>query len=250
MKDDFYNKLEPFYHLIFANWEDSIHNQAKQLEQIFKKHIDIQQDSILDVSCGIGTQSIGLALNGYKVTASDLSEDEISRAIKEAKKRGLQISFSVADMKKAYMHHKKEFDIVLSFDNSIPHLLSDEDILIAFKQFYLCTKKGGYCLISVRDYAKEDCTKSHIKPYGLRHENDRKYFLFQTWEFSNNNIYNVSMYIVEDTGKEICKTHVMRSKYYAVSIDILMNLLKDAGFSEVQRIDNQFYQPIIIGKKV
>ncbi|HJO93732.1 MAG TPA: class I SAM-dependent methyltransferase [Victivallales bacterium] len=249
MKDDFYNKLEPFYHLVFDNWEYSINNQAKQIKQIFKKYTDNHIKNILDVSCGIGTQSIGLASNGYKITASDFSENEINRAKKEAEKRNLDISFSVADMRYAYKHHKKEFDVVLSFDNSIPHLLNDEDILTAFKQFYLCTKHGGYCLISVRDYEKEDLTKTQIKTYGLREDKSKKYFLFQTWEFKKN-ICDISMYIIEDTGSKTCKTYVMRSKYYTVTIEVLINIIKKAGFTNIQRIDNMFYQPVIIGRKV
>lgn len=55
--------------------------------------------SILDVSCGIGTQSLGLSSKGYHVTASDLSFEEIQRAKQEAALRDLSVDFSVADMR-------------------------------------------------------------------------------------------------------------------------------------------------------
>jgi len=58
------------------------------------------------------------------------------------------------------------------------------------------------------------------------------------------------MYIVEDTGNDNCNTRVMRSQYYAVSIEVLMNIMQKAGFTDVSRIDDIFYQPIIIGKKL
>jgi 2-polyprenyl-3-methyl-5-hydroxy-6-metoxy-1,4-benzoquinol methylase len=42
--------------------------------------------TVLDVSCGIGTQTLGLAHRGILVTASDLSAGAISRARAEAQR--------------------------------------------------------------------------------------------------------------------------------------------------------------------
>ena len=132
---NFYTKLTPFYHLIYQDWEKSIENQAGRLDSIIKENWGDNVSSVLDVSCGIGTQSLGLAGLGYRVTASDLSPGAVERAKKEAEKRGLEISFSVADMREAYNHHAAQFDAVISCDNSVPHLLTDNEILTAFKQF-------------------------------------------------------------------------------------------------------------------
>ena len=55
------------------------------------------------------------------------------------------------------------------------------------------------------------------------------------------------MYFVEDSGGPDCITHVMRAKYYAVGTDKLMALMREAGFERVQRLDEAFYQPVIIG---
>lgn len=68
---------------------------------------------LLDVSCGIGTQSLGLAGLGYEVTASDLSAESVERAKREAEARELSISFSVADMRQAFERHGSGYDVVL-----------------------------------------------------------------------------------------------------------------------------------------
>ena len=70
-------------------------------------------------------------------------------------------------MRKAHDHHAREFDVVLSADNSVPHLPTDEHILAAFGQFFLCTRPGGGCIVTVRDYEKEDLSKQQVKPYGI-----------------------------------------------------------------------------------
>jgi hypothetical protein len=41
----------------------------------------------------------------------------------------------------------------------------------------------------------------------------------------------------------------MRSKYYAVGIPSLMKMMRDAGFDDVLRMDDRFFQPIIVGTK-
>ncbi|MDZ7723663.1 MAG: class I SAM-dependent methyltransferase [candidate division KSB1 bacterium] len=203
---------------------------------------------VLDVSCGIGTQALGLSTFGYDVTASDLSPEEVDRAKQEASKRGLSVAFSVADMRRAFDHHQRQFDVVISCDNSVPHLLSDEDILVAMKQFYKCTRPGGGCIITVRDYEKEDLTRQQVKPYGIREDNGIRWLLWQVWD-PHSPMYDVTMYFVEDRGEPICKTYALRAAYYAIGIPTIMALMQQAGFDDVRRLDDRFFQPMIIGTR-
>ena len=203
---------------------------------------------VLDVSCGIGTQSLGLAKLGYRVTASDVSPHAVKRAKKEAALRDLQITFRVADMRSAFKIHSKVFDIVISCDNSIPHLLTDNDILGAFRQLFSCTKPGGGCIISVRDYASEDKSENVLKVYGSKEENGINYILLQKWDWDQD-LYDLSMYVIEDDGCDYCKTHVMRSRYYAITTTKLIQLMSEAGFINAVRLDGVFFQPVIIGSR-
>jgi SAM-dependent methyltransferase len=201
---------------------------------------------VLDVACGVGTQSLGLAAQGYNVTGSDISPKAIERARSEAARRSLSIAFSVADMRAAHAHHAREFDVVLCADNSLPHLLSNEEISVALRQFFLCTRPGGLALISVRDYATLEHGGSQIKPYGVRHDGAVRYILFQIWEWRDT-LYDLSFYFVRDEGAGECNTEVARSTYYAVSISELVHLMEQAGFVDVRRIDDAFFQPLIVG---
>lgn len=245
----FYNDFSQYYHLIYDNWNESIKKQSQQLDSIIKEFINEEINTVLDVSCGIGTQSLGLAEMGYKVTGSDISEKEIKRAQSEAVKRGLEISFYVADMRNVFEQTKKEFDVIISCDNSVPHLLTDDDILKAFKQFYKSCKLNGGCIISVRDYEKEIIDGKIFKPYGIREFDGKLFIISQVWDCHYPR-YTTSMYIVEDNRHDKCRTHVMRTEYYAIKIPRLIELMQVAGFSRVERIDGRFFQPIILGRKV
>ncbi len=200
------------------------------------------------MACGIGTQSLGLAQLGYQLTASDLSPEEVTRARAEADKRQLNISFSVADMRETFQHHRQQFDLVIACDNAVPHLLSDDEIGVALQQFYACIRPGGGCLISVRDYENELGAGCEVRPYGVRDDEGKRYLVFQVWDWQGVH-YDVAMYFVEDHGSAECVTHVMRSRYYAVPTHTLIRLMQEVGFAEVKRIDDRFFQPVIAGKR-
>jgi SAM-dependent methyltransferase len=244
--EQFYDQLSPLYHLIYQDWEASIRRQAAALHGVIKQVWGDRVKTVLDVACGIGTQAIGLAALGYEVTASDLSPRSVERATREAAQRHLDIHCSVADMRQASTHHQRQFDVVIACDNAVPHLLSDAELVMAFQQFYRCTAPGGGCLISVRDYATMERSGTQVHSYDVRAVGDTRYILFQVWEFDGP-IYNLAMYCVEDTGGAECRTQVMRSQYYAVGIARLIELMGEAGFTRVHRIDDQFFQPLIVG---
>jgi SAM-dependent methyltransferase len=245
---DFYDKLAPLYHLIHQDWGASVRRQGEQLGAIAQREWGAHR-KVLDVSCGIGTQAIALALRGYSVTGSDLSPDAIARARREAAAWGVNIAFSVCDMRQAHLHHGCGFDIVVSGDNSLPHLLTDEDILIALKEMLACLSIGGGCIITVREYDGEERGRNLVKSYGARTENGKRYLLFQVWDFAGEH-YDLTFFIVEEdvlTGD--VNTRVARSRYYALSTVRLCELMRNAGFQNVRRIDGAFYQPVLVGTK-
>ena len=263
---DFYDKLAPFYHLIYPDWAASVDRQAATLDAVIKERMPDRKPhpnpllgkerekmpdapTVLDVACGIGTQALGLARLGYEVTASDLSPGSVDRARAEAARGGLSVTFDVADMRHAFDHWQRTFDVVVGLDNAVAHLLTDDDLLIAFRQMHAATKPGGVCLISCRDYAVEPTAGTHLKPYGMRVEDGVRYILWQVWEFvEGTSTYENSFYFVEDDGIE-AKTHVMRSIFHAVRLERLGELMAEAGFVNVERVDDRFFQPLLIGSK-
>jgi SAM-dependent methyltransferase len=247
--DDFYDRLAPIYHLIFPDWEASIDRQGEQLAGIIRERWGTGARSVLDVACGIGTQAFGLARRGFEVTASDLSAGAIARGREEAGRRGLAIDFSIADMRSAHDHHRRTFDVVMACDNAVPHLLTDDDLLLAFRQFYACTRPGGGYLMTVRDYDREERGTGLIKPYGVREADGVRYVVFQVWDFDGPH-YDLSMYFVaDDRASDPLSARVMRSRYNAVGTGHLLDLMREAGFSAVERLDGRFYQPVLVGDR-
>jgi hypothetical protein len=100
----------------------------------------------------------------------------------------------------------------------------------------------------VRDYDQEERSGVQVKPYGVRDEGGVRYLVWQVWEFRGL-VYDLAMYFVEDRGGPCCTTRVMRSRYYAVGSDKLVELMGRAGFGRVERLDGRFYQPVLVGRR-
>jgi SAM-dependent methyltransferase len=245
---DFYDDFAPFYHLIFADWDASIERQGRALGALVREHWPGHR-SVLDVSCGIGTQAIALAQNGFWVKGSDISRGAIERARSEAARRGLVIEFSVCDMRDAFACHGGGFDVVLSADNSIAHLLDDDQIVRALGSMHECLKPGGGCLLTVRDYDREPRGTNIVKPYGARIENGKRFVGLQIWNFTGD-LYDLTLYIVEeDLATGAVATHAMHSRLYAIGAERLLALMRRAGFERVQRLDEVCVQPVLVGTR-
>src|SRR5207247_7903606 len=95
---DFYDELAPEYHLIYEDWNIAIDHQGVAIDRLIRSRLPDAQ-SVLDCSCGIGTQALGLASRGYKVLGTDVSERALVRARLEAIHRGLVIGLLACDLR-------------------------------------------------------------------------------------------------------------------------------------------------------
>ena len=138
---------------------------------------------------------------------------------------------------------------MIACDNAIPHLLSDEEILQALREFHLCMTPAGGCLISVRDYANMERSGQKMNSSTVHATEDGKLLLFDLWEFDGD-FYDFTTYAVLDKGDDGLETQVMRGgRYYCVTLPTLEKLMRQAGFKKIVTLRERFFQPLIIGMK-
>lgn len=149
----FYDNLAATYHFILADWQKSVQWHGATLAGLLKELGAPPPRTLLDCTCGIGTQAIGLALEGYHVHGSDLSPVAIERAIEYASRFQTDAppTFTVADLLTPPAR-PVQYDIVLSCDNAVAHFHTDTDLEQALDTMTLQLKPGGVLLISLRDY--------------------------------------------------------------------------------------------------
>ena len=71
----FYEDLAPFFHLIYTDWDAAIEGQRRMLARIVESEWGADRRRVLDVACGIGTQSLAL-----KVVSAAVGQIGISRS--------------------------------------------------------------------------------------------------------------------------------------------------------------------------
>lgn len=248
MKQNYYDALAPYYHYIYGDWEASLDKQARALDGIIQEFFGSKTRTVLDAACGIGTQSIGLAELGYQVSASDLSRPALARAQEEAERRELEINFQQADMRRIAEVYSEPFDLVIACDNAVPHLPDDEEIGRAFDQFYRCTRPGGGCLITVRDYSRLErrANRPKLFPRHVHRAKGGRVVLCDVWDFSDMDHYQVTTYLIDDWGKDDVQVKAIRGgSYYCVKTPTLILLLREAGFAQVHELHDRFFQPVL-----
>jgi cyclopropane fatty-acyl-phospholipid synthase-like methyltransferase len=94
------NEWEQFFNSVYApDYEKEVFtkNTAAELEFLVDEFKLPKGAAILDVGCGTGRHSIGLALRGYKMTGVDISQDMLNIAREEARRQHVEIELIQSD---------------------------------------------------------------------------------------------------------------------------------------------------------
>ncbi len=250
---EFYDGLAPAYHLLYADWHQVVREQGEFFNRFIRYRLSYANGEairLLDASCGIGTQALGLAQHHFTVTATDLSPQAVERARREAAELGVSIQFGVADFRTLDTDIAGRFEVILSADNAIPHLLTDEDLREACRQFFVKLEDDGLLLLSIRDYDheiqhKQRATKPRVMDKGKR-------IVFQVWDWNEDgNRYITNQYMMQEKDGQWL-TQVNKTVYRALLRSELSEALEAAGFRDIKwhmPPDSGYYQPIVTARK-
>ena len=204
---------------------------------------------ILDCACGIGTQTLGLAGRGFRVTGTDISPRAIARARLEVSTRVLDCGLYVADMRDLSPVPGNRFDAVICMDNALPHLFSEDDLAQAAAEVYAKLRTGGVFAASIRDYDRLIEERPVVQGPAFFSDAGRQRIVFQLWDWKDERRYQFHLYITRDTPAG-WQTHHGVSTYRAVLRDELARILERAGFIKVRWLlpaESGFYQPLVLG---
>ena len=112
------------------------------IETILKKH---KVKTVLDLTCGTGSQVLYLAKRGYGVVGSDINAKMLSIARSKAKKEKLKITFLKSDMRRAKIG---TFDAVITIFNAVGHL-TKVDFETAMRTIHAHLKDGGIYIFDI-----------------------------------------------------------------------------------------------------
>ena len=245
----FYEPLADHFHLIFDDWDKAIERQARILNPLLAAQGCGHPLKILDCACGIGTQALGFASFGHRVVASDLSRAAVSRATREAERRGLDISFHVSDMTSLTEVADRDFDVVVAMDNALPHLTAEE-LVFAIKAIGSKLKSNGLFVASTRDYDALILQRPPMQQPAFHGSEGKRRIVHQVWDWIDEARYTLHLFITAQSD-EMWTTHHFVSEYRAVQRNEVSSVLQSTGFQDVRWLmpaESGFYQPLVVAR--
>ncbi|MFB7499761.1 class I SAM-dependent methyltransferase [Streptomyces sp. NPDC056161] len=241
----FYDDFADDYHLIYADWDAGVRRQGNALHALLGR----DGAAVLDCSCGIGTQAIGLALRGHQVTGTDLSPRAAARAAREAARRDVTLRTAAADMRRLPFTDAR-FDAVVCADNALPHLLTELDVGAALAEMRRVLRTDGRLVISTRPYDDLLRTRPVSAPPQLHQPVDggERTVTFQLWHWHDDGEhYNLEHFQLLPADGE-WRVRVRRTVYWALGRERLAGLVTAAGFVDpMWRMPEEtgFFQPVL-----
>ncbi len=247
----FYDRLADNYHLIFADWRQAVARQGQVLAHLIQAQGFNPPDRLLDCACGIGTQAIGLAGQGYRVFATDLSPAAVERAAREAAAFGVSITTGVADMRRLAGQVKGTFKVVIACDNALPHLLDPDELKQAVRNIKAVLEPGGLFVASIRDYDRLLADKPGATTPVVYDGDGVRRISFQVWDWAASGpTYTVNQFLLQERNGQWQTDHY-QTEYRALLRAELSQVLQEEGFEDVVWLlpaDSDYYQPLVTAR--
>jgi len=230
----FYDDVAEDYHLWYRDWDAELDREGLNLRRFFR---DRDVKTVLDASCGPGTQAIALARLGYTVTAADPSAGILARARENAAQYGVsdRITFVQSDFQSLLRNVEGPFDVVLTKGNSIPHLLLDEQIEETLLNFNELLRPGGLLLIGMRDFEPLLEDRPRFWPGRVHDGPDEQVITFDIWDWNDGPPITVTFnhFIVRGDGTTYKATRhpVVFRALTAAEVEVVM---LEVGFENIQ----------------
>ena len=140
---DFYSSISAHYDRIFP----------VDLQALSFLGSGLQPGSrVLDIACGTGGYSLGLAERGHRVTGIDLDQAMIRRAREKAGDLAEPPDFRVMDMLSLTRSLEPGFDRIFCIGNSLVHLQGDEQIARLLADCFFLLRPQGELVVQIINY--------------------------------------------------------------------------------------------------
>jgi len=211
-------------------------------------------NTVLDMACGTGAQTIPLAKKGYHVTACDSSSEMLQIAQQKAK--GIKIKFYQCDMQNS---HKGVYDAIIAILNSISYL-SREDFLMTLKNKKDNIRDGG---LFIFDITNLDAVKAGVFVEGKLIDTAGEYQGLKFVRFTQSTI-DIALGLMVTHWESFIQQDFQHMKRFSGTwyrqiycLDELEQILFDNGFHVIKYLERngasfnktQSYSVLVIAEK-
>ncbi|MBR7178746.1 MAG: methyltransferase domain-containing protein [Oscillospiraceae bacterium] len=213
----------------YQDWVDFTH-------AILEKE-GVKPRSVADLACGTGSATRILAEMGYRVTAVDLSEDMLTKAMDKCADLENLPTFVHQDL--ARLRLPRAVDLAVCFLDSLDYILNPADCESAIRRTYKALNPGGVFIFDVNTPEKLQSMDGQV----FLDEDDDVYCVWRGEFDVRTNICSYGMDLFQREG-EVWRRSFEEHQEYAYSIEQLTGFLKNAGFTKIEvYADRMFCAP-------
>jgi ubiquinone/menaquinone biosynthesis C-methylase UbiE len=221
-----YDEMASVFDYEVEDWEAAMKTYVEYIKPIL---VENHVKTLIDCSCGTGIQAIGLAREGFRVTASDISEEMIRAASKNASKHGVDIEFVQSSFLDLKTNFSRKFDAVISMGNAFSHMLTDQDAVEALKNMRsLLRDDNGLCLCDIWNYVTLCAKKKRFIPLVMKDDA----IVLQVRDFFDPGRVDVNfLYFIKLNDKWQHRNVSMKLR--PITTDQLQRFFMEAGFKDI-----------------
>lgn len=142
----FYDRLALLFD-VMTDWASRLEVEEPFLLPLLER---ISAHTVLDAACGSGGHTLALAKRGYAVVGTDISPAMIKLARSKVA-TAKDVSFHVAELGDIASRFPP-FDVALCLGNSLPHLLTEADLMGALADLATSLRPGGLLVLHNLNY--------------------------------------------------------------------------------------------------
>ncbi|MEW6701911.1 MAG: class I SAM-dependent methyltransferase [Bacteroidota bacterium] len=222
--DNFYDEVSEFYDKMI-DFEKNLDLRIHAYQKIFP-----EKGTAVDFGCGIGLDSIALAMNGHKVTAFDVSSKMIEETKQNAAKFRLNIKAYTQSFESVPKNFNGKFNYVVSVGNTIAHLKANQ-LKRAIEKIYKMILPGGKIFLHILNYELIKNQKMRINNIANR---DGK-IIIRFYDFLTDNLDFNILSFHQNSPKDF---QLVTTKHYPHKKSEIAFYLNAAGFTGIKFMKN------------
>lgn len=223
------------YNLSAKNYDAFNEINSKDKNQLTEKLLQAYNvQSVLDMTCGTGSQVFWLKKKGFDVAGCDINTKMLDLARKKALDRGVKVDFTKDDVRSAQLG---SFDAVITIFNSIGHL-TKSDFEIAMKNIYMNLNPKGIYVFDILNLTyllkNDNITDLTLDFFRKVDEHIIRYIQYST--INERGILTSYTTSLEQNEDETFVTRKTSQTLQVYNVEQLQTMLKKSGFKILQTV--------------
>jgi SAM-dependent methyltransferase len=222
----------------FVNWSSRLKYELPFIERQLGALGGVGRSvRVLDTACGTGMHALGLAEKGYLTAGVDLSPEMIERARANAAAAGVIVRFAKAGFGSLAKTFSGEeifpFDALLCLGNSLPHILTPQDLALALTDFARCLRRGGLVIIQNRNFDAVLAKRERwMEPQSYQEGNNEWIFL-RFYDYELDGLINFNIVTLRRQAGGDWQQHAAATFLYPLKQAEVVAALTASGFEDI-----------------